>query len=78
MLIIYGTRKKLKLDRNLGRGVCPNCHHDVERSLAREKFAVTLFYIPVLGWTSKRLIVCPCCGDSEVLTGGQYKELKNA
>lgn len=78
MFILYGTRKKIKLDKDLGRCKCPNCHHDVERSLAREKTAITVFYIPVFGWTSKKLIICPCCGDSEVLTGSRYKELKKA
>lgn len=78
MFILYGSRKKIKVDKSLGVSVCPNCHHAVERSLAREKTALTVFYIPVIGWTSKRLVVCPCCGDSEVLTGARYKELKNA
>jgi hypothetical protein len=78
MVIIYGSKKKLKLDKDLGRCICPNCHHQVERTLAREKTYVTLFYIPVLGWTSKKFILCPCCGDSEVLTGSKYNELKNA
>lgn len=78
MVIIYGSKKKLKLDKELGRCVCPNCHHQVERSLAREKTYITLFYLPILGWTSKKFILCPCCGDSEVLTGAKYKELKNA
>ena len=59
MVIIYGSKKKLKLDKDLGRCVCPNCHHQVERTLAREKTYVTLFYIPVLGWTSKKFLLVP-------------------
>lgn len=78
MIIVYGTKKKMKIDRNFGMEVCPNCHHQVQRSLARQKTYFTLFYIPVIGWTSKHLMLCPCCGDSQILTGAQYKELKNA
>ena len=78
MYIVYGTRKKLKIDKSLGHQVCPNCHHEVERALAREKTSITLFYIPTIGWTSKKFILCPCCGDSQILNGAEYKELKNA
>lgn len=78
MIILYGTRKKIKVEKNLGAYVCPNCHHAAEHSLAREKTYITLFYIPVIGWTSRRFILCPCCGDSEVLNGARYKEIKNA
>ena len=77
MFIIYGTRKKLKIDKNLGRSICVNCHHETEQVLAREKTAVTLFYIPVIGWTSKRMIACPCCGEARELKSAEYKEIKN-
>ena len=78
MFILYGTRKKVKMDRNLGQRVCPNCHHTTEQALAREKTALTLFYIPVFGWTSKRMVFCPCCGESRELKASEYKEMKNA
>jgi predicted RNA-binding Zn-ribbon protein involved in translation (DUF1610 family) len=78
MFILYGTRKKLKIDKSLGNQTCPNCHHTLERALAREKTAITLFYIPIIGWTSKKFILCPCCGDSQILSGAEYKELKNS
>ncbi len=78
MVIVYGTKKKLKIDKSLGHKMCPNCHHTTEQALAREKTAVTIFYIPIVGWVSKRMIFCPCCGESRKLTSAEYKELKNA
>ena len=77
MFILYGTRKKVKVDKDLGRSVCTNCHHETAQALAREKTAVTIFYIPVLGWTSRRMILCPCCGEARTLTSAEYKEIKN-
>ena len=77
MFIIYGTRKKVKMDKKLGRSVCANCHHETEQALAREKTTVTIFYIPVVGWTSKRMIFCPCCGTVKTLTSAEYKDIKN-
>ncbi|MCR5641311.1 MAG: zinc ribbon domain-containing protein [Lachnospiraceae bacterium] len=78
MFILYGTRRKIKIDRSLGNRVCPNCHHTVEQSLAREKAAATIFFIPVFGWTTKRMIYCPCCGTAKMLSRSEYKEMKKA
>lgn len=78
MVVIYGTKKKMKIEKSLGYGICPRCHHNVELALAREKTLATIYYIPIFGWTSKRMILCPCCGDSELLTSAKFKEIKNA
>ena len=78
MVIIYGLKKKIKVEKNLGYGVCPRCHHNVERSLGKEKTYPTLYHIPIFVWTSKHVVLCPCCGDSELLTSAQYKQIKNA
>ena len=77
MFIIAGSRKSVKVDKNLGRSICPNCHHETEQALGREKTAATVFYIPILGWTTKRMILCPCCGEARSLSRAEYKEIKN-
>ena len=78
MLVVYGRKKSVKVDKNLGFSVCTNCHHSTEQGLAREKFSATLFYIPVLTVTTKRMILCPCCGEARSLRSDEYKELKRA
>lgn len=78
MLIIYGVKRKLKLDKSLGTQVCPNCGHTVDIQLAREKNAAHIYYIPIIPWTGWRIKTCPNCGVVEKLTKAQYKELKKS
>ncbi|MCQ2541446.1 MAG: zinc ribbon domain-containing protein [Lachnospiraceae bacterium] len=78
MLVVYGVKRKLKIDKSLGTQVCPNCGHTVDLSLAREKCYAHIYYIPVFPWTGMRMKACPNCGVVETLTSGQYKELKNS
>lgn len=78
MFFIYGTRSKIKTIQSLGTGVCENCHHRVEKTLAKEKKSITFFYIPVFSRTSSKFILCPCCGESKKLTGDEFRALKKS
>ncbi len=78
MLIIYGFRKKLKTEKSLGVHMCPNCSHNTEAFLAKEKCHLHICYIPVFFYTGWRGKVCNNCGIVEKLTGKQYKELINS
>lgn len=78
MTIIYGTRTKLKIDKTIGVRKCENCHHIVEQSLARERLSFTLFFIPFLILTKRRMILCPCCGEAKSLSSEEYKQIKKS
>lgn len=78
MFVLYGTRKKVKPVVSLGHGRCENCNHTVELTLAKEKHAFTVFFIPVFVRTGSRFILCPCCGEAKKLTKKEFKELKSA
>ncbi|MBP5197437.1 MAG: zinc-ribbon domain-containing protein [Lachnospiraceae bacterium] len=78
MIIIYGTRTKLKIDKKIGVRKCENCHHTVEQALAREKLSFTLFYIPFLILTKRRMILCPCCGEAKSMSYEEYKQMKES
>lgn len=75
-VIIYGTKKNIKSDKNLGVQVCKNCGHRVEMALAHETGYFHIYYIPLVpigGWKVK---LCPVCGISEKLDGATFKALK--
>ena len=76
MFILYGTRKKVKVIKPLRTDKCVNCNHVTEKSLAREKCSVTIFFIPVFTWTTAKFELCPVCGKSKMLSGAEFKELK--
>lgn len=77
MIIVYGTRKKIKIDRDLGRMTCTNCGYDVNASLAHESCYAHFCYIPVFPYTGIRMRFCPNCGIMETLTKEEFKEIKN-
>lgn len=78
MIIYYGTRKRLKPVRQLGRMRCTNCGHEVEASLAKETGYFHIFLIPVFPVFGYKLVFCPCCGVMRKLTNDEFKEMKDA
>lgn len=77
MIIIYGLRKKMKIDKPLGNQVCPNCGHTVNMQLAHEYSYPHIFYIPVGYIPGIKITLCSNCGVSQVLTSAQFKQLKS-
>lgn len=74
MLVIYGWKSKLKVDKQLGNKHCPNCNHDEEMSLARDIFKIHIFGIPVFKMVKKRMVMCNNCGIAEELSKYEYKQ----
>ena len=78
MMVVYGTRKKLKNIKPLGRMRCTNCGHEVDASLAKEGGYFHICFIPVFPHLGYKMILCPCCGIMKKLTNEELKELKNS
>lgn len=76
MLVVYGTKKKVKRIKPIGTQVCENCGHTIDAELAREGGYHHIYYIPVFPYSGYKFILCPNCGISKKLTGAEYKELK--
>lgn len=78
MLVIYGTKKKLKVDKDLGMTTCSNCGHSVKASLAHEGGYHHIYYIPIFPYLNgAKIIACPNCGIMKVLTKDEYNTYKN-
>lgn len=78
MIVVYGTKRKVKKIKPLGVQNCPNCGHKIEAELAKEGGYFHIYYIPVFPYLGGyKFISCPCCGISKVLTGDEFKQLKN-
>ena len=78
MIIVYGTRKKLKTVKQLGRMRCTNCGHEVDASLTKETGYFHICYIPVFPHFGLKFIMCPHCGIMKTLTSAEFKELKDS
>lgn len=75
MVIVYGTRNNIKIKKNLGVNICPNCGMTTEKVLAAEKQQFTLFYIPIFSHTLRKGLICPNCGMYKTLTNAEFKEM---
>lgn len=78
MIVTYGTRKKLKNIKPLGRMRCTNCGHEVEATLTKETGYHHVCFIPVFPAFGYKIILCPCCGIMKKLTNDEFKEMKNS
>ena len=76
--ICYGTVKKLKIDKSLGKQICPNCKHEIKLVLAHEGGYCHICWIPVFPYSGWKVKACPVCGISEKLTKQEFKNLKQA
>lgn len=75
-VIVYGKKRKLKIDKNLGVQTCPNCGHQVELALAHEHGYIHIYYIPLIPFGGWKIKMCPVCGVAEKLDGATFKALK--
>ncbi|MCR5529899.1 zinc-ribbon family protein [Oscillospiraceae bacterium] len=78
MIIYYGTKKKLKHVKQLGRMRCTNCGHEVDASLTKEGGYFHIFFIPVFPVFGYKMIFCPNCGIMKKLTSEEFKEMKES
>lgn len=64
MLIIFGTNEKKNV---LGETslYCPVCGRKTQHTIEERKNRLTLYFIPVLPLSSKRIQRCNLCGHEE-------------
>lgn len=74
-VIIYGTKKKIKVDKPLGVQTCPNCGHPVEMSMAHEKGYFHIYYIPLVPFVGWRVKLCPNCGIVQKYDRKEFKAI---
>jgi ribosomal protein S27E len=55
---------------------CPNCHNDTWLQLCRHRKWFTLFFIPVIFYSSKHLLMCEVCSRGVELKGEKIKRAK--
>lgn len=78
-MIIFGwgyvTLKKFGPVRKFS---CNNCRNEVDWYLQKVISWITLFFIPVIPYHMKYLLVCYDCGHSLELEKEEFERLKNA
>lgn len=79
MTVIYGTKTKVKIDKELGMMTCTNCGHEVNAAVAHEAGYHHVYYVPLFPYLGgAKMILCPCCGIMKVLSKEEFKAQKQA
>jgi hypothetical protein len=55
---------------------CPNCNNDTWLQLRRYRKWFTLFFIPVIPYSSKHLLLCEVCSQGLELKGEKIQSAK--
>lgn len=77
MFIFFGWRKKTIKDYGDTLPLtCENCHNDVFFKLIRTKTWFTLFFIPVIPYDSKSLLMCDICKSGYEMKGEKVQRAK--
>ena len=61
MLIIFGMRNRVHQHGPCVAATCPRCHNEVVLAYVIVTRWFTLFFVPVLPTTKRRLLICPIC-----------------
>lgn len=77
-MIIYGWgRKKITRFGPRRSCHCNNCNNDSYWELIKVSTWFSLFFIPVIPYDTKRLLMCPVCNSCVELSNEEFKQLKN-
>ena len=55
---------------------CPHCHYETWWHLIRRRVWFTFFFIPVIPYRSKHLLLCQACSKGEELAGDRIERAK--
>ena len=61
-IIIFGMRRRAKQHGGCVAASCPRCHNEVVLGYVIVTAYFSLFFIPVIPLSRKRMLMCPICG----------------
>ena len=72
MFLIFGFgHRKFKREGTV-KGNCTRCNNTVDKELVKATSSFTLFFIPVIPYSTKYLLVCPICSESYELSKEEF------
>ena len=75
MYVLIGYGQRIKDDIWMGNDICPACGQRTQFRLKRLQQRATVFYIPVMSVTQKRMLVCDRCGAGWEKSRQEYNEM---
>jgi hypothetical protein len=76
-MIIFGWGKVTHKDYGATMATkCPNCNNDTWLLLSRYRKWFTLFFIPVIPYSSRHLLLCEVCSQGLELKGAKIQRAR--
>lgn len=76
-MIIFGFgHKKNKNLGPVGKIACPNCNNEDFWELVTSRTYFTLFFVPLIPYSSENFIMCPICRVAREVHGDELERMK--
>lgn len=77
MFLVFGWGKQtIKNHGPVFRSRCDRCNNEELWLLYTRRTWFTLFFIPIIPYSTEHLVVCPICSYGAVITSAKFEELK--
>lgn len=77
MFLVFGWGKQtVKNHGPVFRSRCDRCNNEELWQLYTRRTWFTLFFIPIIPYSTEHLVVCPVCSYGAVITSAKFDELK--
>lgn len=77
MIIIGLGRRTVKNYGPKKENYCDHCHNISDWELLKYTKWLTLFFIPVIPYSTKKVLICPICGSALELDNEIFNEMKS-
>lgn len=79
MFFVFGFGKQTV--KNYGETpeqYCNRCHNQSPRNLTKATSWFTLFFIPVIPYRTRYMLICPICGNVQELSQEEFEEISGS
>ena len=75
MFFIFGFGHRKFSRKGVVKGNCARCNNQVDKELIKATSYFTLFFVPLIPYGTKHLLVCPICRDSAELSKEEFERM---
>ena len=75
MFLIFGFGHRKFSRKGSVEGNCTRCNNHVNKELVKATSYFTLFFVPVIPYSTKYLLVCPICNDTYEMSKEEFNRM---
>ena len=75
MFFIFGFGHRKFEQKSVIKGSCQRCNNHVDKGLVKATSWFTLFFVPLVPYSTKYIIVCPICNNAVELPKEEFDRI---